>query len=75
MSFVSFMRSAAGRGLRTVAGIALIAVGLAIGGTGGTGGVIIAVVGVVPLAAGVFNFCLAGPLFEVDLMGRKAAGS
>jgi hypothetical protein len=72
MSFVSFMRSAAGRGLRIVAGIALIAVGLAIGGTGG---VIIAVVGVVPLAAGVFHFCLAGPLFGVDLMGRKPAGS
>ena len=72
MSFVSFMRSAAGRGLRIVAGIALIAVGISIGGTGG---VIIAVVGVVPLAAGVFNFCLAGPLFGVDLMGRKVAGS
>ena len=72
MSFVSFMRSAAGRGLRIVAGIALITLGISIGGTGG---VIIAVVGVVPLAAGVFNFCLAGPLFEVDLMGRKAAGS
>jgi hypothetical protein len=27
----------------------------------------------VPLAAGVFNFCLAGPLFGIDLMGRKPA--
>jgi hypothetical protein len=70
MSFVSFMRSWTGRGLRIVAGIALIAVGVAIGGTGG---VIIAVIGVVPLAAGVFNFCVFGPLFGVDLMGRQRA--
>jgi hypothetical protein len=42
MSFVSFMRSAAGRGLRIVAGGALIVTGIAIGGTGGT---ILAIVG------------------------------
>ena len=72
MSFVPFMRSATGRALRIIAGIALIAVGISIGGTGG---VIIAGAGIVPLAAGVFNFCLAGPLFGVDLMGRKPAGS
>ncbi len=72
MSFVSFMRSAAGRAVRIIAGIALIAVGIS---AGGAGGVIIAVVGVVPLAAGVFNFCLAGPLFGVDLMGRGPAGN
>ena len=72
MSFVSFMRSTAGRGLRIIAGVALIAVGVSIGGAGG---VIIAVVGVVPLAAGIFNFCLAGPLLGVDLMGRRPAGS
>jgi hypothetical protein len=70
MSFVSFMRSAAGRGLRIVAGIALIAVGISIGGTAG---VIVAVVGVVPLGAGASNVCLAGPLFGVDLRGRKPA--
>ena len=72
MSFVPFMRSATGRALRIIAGIALIAVGISIGGTGG---VIIAVVGIVPLAAGVFNFYLVVPLFGVDLMGRKPAGS
>ena len=70
MSFVPFMRSATGRGLRIIAGGGLIAAGISIGGTGG---VIIAVVGIVPLAAGVFNFCLAGPLFGVDLMGREHA--
>ena len=48
MSFGSFMSSSAGRGLRIVAGGALIVAGVAIGGSGGT---IIAIVGVVPLAA------------------------
>ena len=72
MSFVSFMRSAAGRGLRIVAGGALIAAGLAIGGTGGT---ILAIVGVVPLAAGAFNVCLLAPLFGLDFTGHKRAAS
>jgi hypothetical protein len=39
----------------------------------GTGGIALAVVGVVPIAAGVFKFCLFGPLFGVDLMGRSSA--
>mgnify|MGYP001821663859 FL=1 len=70
MGFVNFMRSNAGRLLRAVAGIALILIGLL--AVGGTGGVIIAIVGLVPLAAGIFNFCLFGPLFGVDLWGRSA---
>jgi hypothetical protein len=71
MDFVTFMRSSAGRGARIVAGVAIIAVGLAI--VKGTGGVVIAVIGLVPLAAGIFNFCLFAPLFGMDLMGRKRA--
>jgi hypothetical protein len=71
MGFVNFMRSNAGRLLRIVAGLVLIAVGLAV--IGGTGGVILAIVGLVPLAAGIFNFCLFGPLFGVDLWGRSAS--
>lgn len=70
MGFVNFMRSNAGRLLRIVAGLALILVGLFV--IGGTGGVIVAIVGLVPLAAGIFNFCLFGPLFGVDLWGRSA---
>lgn len=65
MSFVNFMRSSGGRGLRIVAGLALIALGLLV--VEGTGGTILAVVGLVPLAAGIFNFCLFGPVFGVDL--------
>jgi hypothetical protein len=72
MSFVSFMRSSAGRGLRIVAGGALIVTGIASGGTGGT---ILAIVGVVPIAAGAFNVCLSAPLFGLDFTGRKRAAS
>jgi len=64
MAFVSFMKSGAGRATRIVAGAAMIAVGVAIGGTGG---IILAVVGVVPLLAGVFNVCLFAPLFGGQL--------
>lgn len=67
MAFVSFMSSTAGRLLRIVAGIALIVIGLAAGGTGGT---ILAVVGLVPLLAGIGNVCLFGPLLGADLKGN-----
>jgi hypothetical protein len=69
MGFVTFMRSSAGRGARIVAGAAIIIVGLAL--VKGTAGVVIAVIGLVPLFAGIFNFCLFAPLFGMDLMGRK----
>jgi hypothetical protein len=67
--FVGFMASTTGRLVRMVAGIALIAVGLiAVGGTGGT---IIAVVGLVPLLAGLLDVCLFAPLFGNPLSGPK----
>ncbi len=66
------MRSGAGRGLRIVAGGALIVAGIAIGGTGET---ILAIVGIVPLAAGAFNVCLFAPLSGLDFMGRRRAPS
>jgi hypothetical protein len=71
MGFVNFMRSGAGRGARIAAGVAIIAVGLA--AVGGGAGVVIALIGLVPLAAGIFNFCLFAPLIGMDLMGRKRA--
>jgi hypothetical protein len=51
---------------------ALIVAGIAIGGTGGT---ILAIVGVVPLAAGAFNVFLFAPLFGLDFTGHKRAAS
>jgi hypothetical protein len=61
MGFARFMSSLAGRLLRIVAGIALIVVGLVM--VHGTGGIILAIVGLVVLAAGSFNFCIFAPLF------------
>jgi len=60
MAFAKFMSSGLGRALRIVAGIALIALGLA---SGGTGGIVLAVIGVVPLIAGLLDVCLLGALF------------
>ena len=61
MGFARFMSSLAGRLLRIVAGIAMVVVGLVL--VHGTGGIILAIVGLVVLAAGLFNFCIFAPLF------------
>jgi hypothetical protein len=67
--FVKFMASPAGRLTRIVAGLVLVALGLWV--INGTGGIIVAVIGLVPLAAGVFDFCVFAPLFGAPLSGPK----
>lgn len=67
--FVNFMASTTGRVARIVAGIALIALGLL--SLSGTLGIVVAVIGVVPLAAGLFDFCVFAPLFGRPLSGPK----
>ena len=67
--FVKFMVSPVGRALRVVAGIALIA--WAILGLSGATSIIVAVVGAVPLLAGLFDFCVFAPLFGGHLSGPK----
>jgi len=67
--FVSFMASAAGRITRIVAGIALVAWGLM--SLGGTTGIVVALVGAVPLLAGLFDFCVFAPLFGNPMSGPK----
>ncbi len=73
MGFASFMASPAGRILRVVAGLALIGGGLAlvIPASNTVLGVILAVVGLVPLLAGLFDFCVFAPLFGAPLSGAK----
>jgi hypothetical protein len=61
MGFARFMSSTAGRLIRIVAGLALIIVGVLF--VGGTLGTILAVVGLVPLLAGIVNVCVFAPLF------------
>lgn len=67
--FVKFMASPAGRMTRIIAGLILVALGLWV--INGTGGIIVAVIGLVPLAAGVFDFCVFAPLFGAPLSGPK----
>jgi hypothetical protein len=71
MGFAAFMASPAGRGIRIVAGIALIVVGLIVLNAS-TLGVILAVVGAVPLIAGIADFCIFAPLFGGPFQGSKA---
>ena len=63
------MASTAGRIVRIVAGVALVAWGWF--GLGGTTGIIVAVIGLVPLLAGVIDFCVFAPLFGNPLSGAK----
>jgi Inner membrane protein YgaP-like, transmembrane domain len=67
--FIKFMASTAGRIIRIIAGIVLIALGLLV--VHGVGGTVLAVVGLVPLVAGLFDFCVFAPLFGAPLGGKQ----
>lgn len=67
--FVSFMQTPAGRVTRVVGGIALIGAGFL--SMGGVGGSIVAALGVIPLAAGLFDFCVLAPFFRIPWSGAK----
>ena len=55
--------------VRSLAGLVLIAVGLGL--VHGPGGWILAIVGLVPLAAGVFDWCVFAPLFGLLFVGAE----
>ena len=67
MGFAKFMASGLGRSLRIVMGLALIFCGLY--AVPGTLGKVLAIVGLVPFAAGLFNFCLFAPLLGAPFRG------
>ena len=67
--FVKFMASTTGRIVRIAAGVVLIVLGVWV--IGGTAGIIVAIVGLVPLLAGIFDFCVFAPLFGAPLSGPK----
>ena len=67
--FVRFMQTPAGRVARIVGGGVLIGAGVV--GVGGLGGVILAALGVIPLAAGLLDFCLLAPFFRIPFSGAK----
>lgn len=67
MPTLHFLASQPGRVVRAVIGLALIAAGALLGGWWWA----LAVVGLVPLAAGAFDFCTLAPLFHLPFSGRR----
>ncbi len=68
MALIRFLASTTGRLTRIVVGLALVIGGPAI--VGGAGGYVIAVVGLLPLLAGLFDVCLFAPLAGLPVSGR-----
>jgi uncharacterized membrane protein HdeD (DUF308 family) len=68
--FVKFMASRNGRITRIVAGAVLILLGFFVV-ENTTTGIILMVVGLVPLLAGIFDYCLLAPLFGAPINGAK----
>ena len=66
---ITFLASGTGRIVRVVAGIILVAWGWY--GLAGVTGIIVAIIGLVPLVAGIFDFCVFAPLFGAPLSGPK----
>ena len=71
MAFSKFMPSSAGRAIRIIAGLALIVIGGVLGG----GWWALAVVGLIPLAAGALDICLFNVLFRQPLSGKAVRAS
>jgi hypothetical protein len=70
MKFVKFMTSGMGRGARIVLGLVILSVGLLV--VQGTLGLIMAVVALVPIAGGVFDYCLVGAALGYPFRGAEA---
>lgn len=71
--FAQMISTDAGRAVRVVAGVAMIGAGLR---RGDAGGAVLAVLGLVPLAAGALDLCVLSPIFGGPLAGAeiRAAG-
>jgi hypothetical protein len=64
-----FLASPAGRVVRILAGVALILIGLFV--VDGPISWVLEMVGLVPLAAGIFDFCVFAPLAGLPFAGSK----
>jgi hypothetical protein len=73
MAFASFLSSATGRVLRILVGLGLIGGGVFLSVTASTMtvGIILAVVGLLPLVAGLVDVCVFAPLFGAPFSGAK----
>jgi len=70
---ISFLASTAGRITRVAAGAVLVLWGTM--GLSGAAAVVVTVIGLIPLLAGLFDFCVFAPLFGAPLSGPKIRAS
>lgn len=70
MEIAKFLASSTGRIVRIIAGLVLIALGIWVAESTLWQWVLI-VVGLVPIAAGLFDFCLLAPLFGGPFSGKE----
>jgi hypothetical protein len=69
LAFAWLMNTVFGRWSRVVGGSAMIVGGLAF--LGGPAGVLLAVVGLVPLLAGMLDICVLAPVIHTPFAGQK----
>lgn len=70
MAFARWMAEWPGRILRIVAGLILIYLGLRV--VEGAWGTVLAIIGIVPILAGILNVCLIAPILGAPFRGRDA---
>ena len=70
MAFVKFMTSGLGRAARIALGIVILSVGLLV--VKGIPGTLMALVALIPIAGGLFDFCLIGFALGYPLQGSAA---
>lgn len=69
---VEFLASSVGRVIRIVAGIAIILIGYL--WVDAPWKYVLEAVGLVPLAAGIFDFCVLAPLMGKPFLGKQIRG-
>jgi len=67
MKFSQFMATNLGRALRVVVGLILVIVGILMNNTLGY---VISIIGLIPFAAGLFDWFLLAPLFHLPYKGK-----
>lgn len=71
MALATFMAGSMGRGIRVVAGIVLILIGVL--ALDGAVAYVVEAVGLVAVLAGVFNVCLLAPILGAPFKGKDIA--
>lgn len=72
MAFAKFMAGPVGRGVRVLAGLVLVALGLF--ALEQPAGYLVAALGAVFIVVGALNICLIAPLLGVPLSGKETLG-